>query len=125
MGPLNVRYAVFSRGRSSLMVPEYCLTPDTKHALAYEMKCRAVPERLFAECKLDRPSTTCKHLFAIHPKKREGYFLVDHPKRIVTREALKEMFAEANAEGLERPLHIYCACSMLTGEGIDILQVEV
>ena len=29
MGPLNVPYAVFSRPKSDLLIPQYCLTPET------------------------------------------------------------------------------------------------
>lgn len=33
-GPLNVRYAVFQNRRSAVLVPEYCLTSETRKALA-------------------------------------------------------------------------------------------
>ena len=29
-GPLNVRYAIFRRQSSSLFIPEYCLTKETR-----------------------------------------------------------------------------------------------
>lgn len=32
-GPLNVRYAIFHRPKSSLFIPEYCLTKETKQKL--------------------------------------------------------------------------------------------
>ncbi len=32
-GPLNVRYAIFQTRRIALLVPEYCLSPETRKAL--------------------------------------------------------------------------------------------
>ena len=33
-GPLNVRYAIFKRPKSTLFIPEYCLTPLTRQILS-------------------------------------------------------------------------------------------
>jgi hypothetical protein len=33
-GPLNVQYAVFQNRRGAVLVPEYCLTSETRKALA-------------------------------------------------------------------------------------------
>lgn len=126
-GLLNVRYAVIDRGASTLFIPEYCLTPDSKRSMEYEMKCRQVPARLFEELpKLKKPSKEYKHLFGIVETKkgRTGFFLVNAPDRNVDREMLKEMFAEANEEGIDRPLNIYCATCSYSGHGINIIQVE-
>lgn len=35
-GPLNVRYAIFHRPKSSLFIPEYCLTKETQQRLDHK-----------------------------------------------------------------------------------------
>ena len=122
-GPLNVMYAAFDRGRSMIFVPEYCLTTESKRAIDYEMKCRAIPDRVSADMRLVKPTKPRKHLFGISSR-GHGYFLVATPDRRVTREALREMFIEANEEGIKKPIHVYCACSNMAGAGLDIIQVE-
>lgn len=37
-GPLNARYAIFQRPATSLFVPEYCLTKETKNMLPLMIK---------------------------------------------------------------------------------------
>jgi hypothetical protein len=122
-GLLNVRYAVIHRERSDILIPVYCLTAESKRAIDYEVRCREIPEQVIAESRLSRPKVKRKHLFGIS-RKRHGYFLVNTPGRVITREALTEMYKEAREEGLEGPIHVYCACSCIFGEGLDILQVS-
>ena len=37
-GPLNARYAIFHRPRSSLFIPEYCLTKETRQRIGQKRK---------------------------------------------------------------------------------------
>ena len=125
-GPLNARYAVIERGRSALLIPEYCLTPESKRAIAYEIRCRETPARVLADSPtMTKPATERKHLFGIVESKRGrfGFFLANAPERCVTREVMREMFAEANEEGLDKPLHIYCCTCLIAGPGMEVYQI--
>jgi hypothetical protein len=124
-GLLNVRYAVIDRERSELFIPEYCLTPETRRAFEYEMKFRELPAKLLGDNRMERPANEHKHLVAIHPKKRQGYFVVNNPERCLNREAMKEIYAEATEEGLDKSkLHIYGCTACYFGPGIDFIQVQ-
>lgn len=52
-GPLNVKYAIFHRPKSSLFIPEYCLTKETQQKIDHN------PNVLSADAK-----TVCKQILA-------------------------------------------------------------
>lgn len=71
------------------------------------------------------PAGAHKHLFATSPN-GEGFFLVwNGPKQtsVLNRDAFRAIAAEAAAEGLSQPFHVYARISTYGGPNVEFYQI--
>lgn len=71
------------------------------------------------------PAGTYRHLFA-KSSRGEGFFLVwNGPKQpsILNRDAFRAIAAEATAEGLVQPFHVYARISTYSGPNVEFYQI--